>query len=84
MLTNTLENTKEFLGRWLPFRIQKGLEPQQAFKMSESVRKGKGLKPEWEEEMREHGIKEWYIESCKKIQSLSRNSDKDWIFICII
>ena len=52
----------------MTFLIQKGLEPQQAFKMSESVRKGKGLKPEWEEEMREHGIKEWYIESCKKIQ----------------
>lgn len=52
----------------MTFLIQKGIEPQQAFKMSESVRKGKGLKPEWEEEMREHGIKDWYIESCKKIQ----------------
>ncbi len=52
----------------MTFLIQKGIEPQQAFKMSESVRKGKGLKPEWEEEMRSHGIKEWYIESCKKIQ----------------
>lgn len=52
----------------MTFLIQKGIEPQQAFKMSESVRKGKGLKPEWEEEMRQHGIKDWYIESCKKIQ----------------
>jgi len=34
----------------------------------ESVRKGKGLKPEMEEAMREHDVPDWFIDSCKKIQ----------------
>ena len=34
----------------------------------ESVRKGKGLTPEWEAEMRAHDVPEWYIGSCKKIK----------------
>jgi len=34
----------------------------------ESVRKGKGLKPEEEEIMRKNNVDAWYIESCKKIK----------------
>ena len=34
----------------------------------ESVRKGKGLKPQWEEEMAKHGVPDWYVWSCKKIK----------------
>ena len=34
----------------------------------ESVRKGKGVQPEWEDEMRKHDVPEWYIQSCKKIK----------------
>ena len=34
----------------------------------ESVRKGKGLTPEWEAMMREHGVPDWYMDSCKKIK----------------
>ncbi len=52
----------------MTYLIYRGIEPQQSFKISESVRKGRGLKPEWEELMREHGVADWYIESCKKIQ----------------
>ena len=52
----------------MTYLIQTGIEPQQSFKISESVRQGKGLQPEWEDLMREHGIADWYIESCKKIQ----------------
>ena len=48
--------------------IEMGLAPKLSFTISESVRKGKGLKPEWEEEMKGHGLPDWYIESCKKIQ----------------
>ena len=33
----------------------------------ESVRKGKGLKPEWEETMKEKDVPDWYIWSCKQI-----------------
>lgn len=44
------------------------LEKSLAFKIMEDVRKGKGLKPEYEAEMREHGVPDWYIDSCKKIK----------------
>ncbi|MBQ3095731.1 MAG: PolC-type DNA polymerase III [Clostridia bacterium] len=45
-----------------------GMPPKMSFQIMEFVRKGKGLKPEWEEAMREHAVPEWYIESCKKIK----------------
>ena len=48
--------------------IRYGLPNADAFKIMEAVRKGKGLKPEWETEMREHGVPDWYIGSCKKIK----------------
>lgn len=47
--------------------VRWGVEPLSAFKIMEQVRKGKGLKPEDEALMRNHGVPEWYIESCKKI-----------------
>ncbi len=50
------------------YLINKGLEEGLAFSIMESVRKGKGVKPEWEKEMLEHGVPEWYLESCKKIK----------------
>lgn len=50
--------------------IRYGLENAHAFKIMEAVRKGKGLTPEWEAEMREHNVPEWYILSCKKIRYL--------------
>ncbi len=48
--------------------IRYGLDNSAAFKIMESVRKGKGLTPEWEAMMREHGVPEWYMDSCKKIK----------------
>ena len=48
--------------------IRYGLENALAFKIMEAVRKGKGLTPEWEAEMRAHDVPEWYIGSCKKIK----------------
>ena len=48
--------------------IRHGMEPSLAFTIMESVRKGKGLKPEWEEAMLAAGVPDWYIWSCKKIQ----------------
>ena len=50
------------------YLIQRGLEEGTAFTIMEAVRKGKGLKPEWEEEMVKHGVPDWYIWSCKKIK----------------
>ena len=55
------------------YLIAQGLDKGKAFKIMEFVRKGKPSKePEqWEEYsnlMKEHHIKEWYIESCKRIK----------------
>ena len=46
----------------------KGVENGLAFKIMESVRKGKGLTPQFEEAMRANNVPEWYIASCKKIK----------------
>ncbi len=48
--------------------IRYGVEKSHAFKIMEMVRKGKGLTPEYEAEMREAGVPDWYIASCKKIK----------------
>jgi len=48
--------------------IRYGLDNGNSFTIMEAVRKGKGLKPEWEEDMRAHNVPEWYIDSCKKIK----------------
>jgi len=50
------------------YLISMGLDSEESFTIMESVRKGKGLKPEWEEEMTAHGVPNWYIWSCKKIK----------------
>ncbi len=50
------------------YLIQHGLDDSMSFKIMEDVRKGKGLKPEYEAAMLEHGVPEWYIWSCKKIK----------------
>jgi len=49
------------------YLINKGVESALAFTIMESVRKGKGLKPEWEEAMKAQDVPDWYIWSCKKI-----------------
>ena len=50
------------------YLIQKGLEPAVAFKLSEKVRKGKGLDPDDIAVMKKHAVPDWYIESCQKIK----------------
>lgn len=58
----------------MTYLIKKGLDPNHAFKIMEAVRKGKvakGAEPNWEEykqEMKEHDVPDWYIESCEKIK----------------
>ncbi|MBQ7827507.1 MAG: PolC-type DNA polymerase III, partial [Clostridia bacterium] len=51
------------------YLIQKHqMENKTAFDIMEKVRKGKGLSPEHEADMRAHNVPDWYIDSCKKIQ----------------
>ena len=50
------------------YLIQMGLEEGLSFTIMESVRKGKGLKPDWIEEMKKHDVPQWYIDSCLKIK----------------
>ena len=50
------------------YLINKGMDPSLSFSTMESVRKGKGLKPEMEAAMKEAGVPDWYIWSCKKIK----------------
>lgn len=51
------------------FLIHKhNLDKSTAFAITEDVRKGKGLTPGYEKLMIEHGVPDWYIDSCKKIK----------------
>ena len=50
------------------YLIGMGLESELSFTIMESVRKGKGLKDEWIEEMKAHDVPDWYIWSCQKIK----------------
>ena len=50
------------------YLISMGVDSALSFTIMESVRKGKGLKPEWEEAMTAQGVPDWYIASCKKIK----------------
>ena len=50
------------------YLIGMGMDKSLSFTIMEAVRKGKGLKPEWEKAMREANVPEWYIDSCKKIK----------------
>ncbi|MDO4632738.1 MAG: PolC-type DNA polymerase III [Eubacteriales bacterium] len=52
----------------MTYLINMGMESEKSFTIMESVRKGKGLKDEWVEDMKAHNVPDWYIWSCKKIK----------------
>lgn len=61
------------------FLMQRDIKPLTAFSVMENVRKGKGIEKKnsqgevttnYEEQMRDGGIPDWFIDSCKKISYL--------------
>ncbi len=58
----------------MTYLIGMGLDSEESFKIMEAVRKGTVAKkkcdmwPEWEADMVAHGVPDWYIWSCTKIQ----------------
>jgi len=50
------------------YLINKGVEKKAAFKIMENVRKGKGLRPDEVETMKQADVPDWYIESCRRIK----------------
>ncbi|MBP3891745.1 MAG: PolC-type DNA polymerase III [Solobacterium sp.] len=52
----------------MTYLLAKQLEPLDAFKIMEQVRKGKGVDEKQITLMKEHAVPDWYIESCQKIK----------------
>ena len=50
------------------YLILKGIENKTSFQIMEDVRKNRPLKEEQLKVMKEHGVPDWYIDSCIKIQ----------------
>lgn len=50
--------------------MAKGVPASKAFKIMESVRKGRGVSPDMEETMRSNNVEDWFVECCKAIKYL--------------
>ncbi len=68
--TATVDQTIGARDDIMNYLISCGMPDKRAFKIMESVRKGKGLPDKAEEEMIAAGVPGWYIDSCKKIKYL--------------
>jgi len=68
--TATVDSTIGCRDDIMIYLIACGLPEKRAFKIMESVRKGRGLPDGAEQEMIDAGVPDWYIGSCKKIKYL--------------
>jgi len=78
LIVNKIATVNETVGcrdDIMQYLISVGIEPSTAFKTMEAVRKGKVKKSgsfpgDVEQQMRDKGVPDWYIESCRKIAYL--------------
>ncbi|MDO5400160.1 MAG: PolC-type DNA polymerase III [Eubacteriales bacterium] len=68
--TATVDSTIGCRDDIMLYLISCGMPEKRAFKIMESVRKGRGLPDGAEEEMVAAGVPDWYIGSCKKVKYL--------------
>ncbi|SDL61215.1 PolC-type DNA polymerase III [Halarsenatibacter silvermanii] len=50
------------------YLIQKGIAEKRSFEIMEDARKGRGLNDKQRQILVDHGVPDWYIESCEKIK----------------
>lgn len=68
--TCTLKNAISARDDIMMYLIHHGVDALKSFKTMEGVRKGKGIKPDVVDDLKAHGVEDWYIDSCQKIKYL--------------
>jgi len=68
--TATIHETISSRDDIMLYLISKGMTDRVAFKVSESIRKGRGIPGDLDKEMKQRGVPQWYIDSCNKIKYL--------------
>ena len=68
--TCTLKNAISARDDIMMYLIHHGVDALKSFKTMESVRKGRGIKPDDIADLKSHDVPDWYIDSCQKIKYL--------------
>lgn len=66
-ILNDWDNRFDFISgtEIMPYLMENDIEPELAFKIMESLRKGKGLTPEWETALSEKGVSLEFVRKYK-------------------